>query len=218
MDVPSCLQKSKSECKSTMSSRKTTYDVFVSHGLSDRWLVGQILQKLQFHKLRAFVDIDVPSGRSFEKALWEAMSESQALIVAIPTNTTGQMDGIAFELGAARAWDKPVYAISSDPGTAKLPGALARTQVFSLAQLDEICEEIRQSLASLTEQEKRIAIEEYFNIDMPLDQLMLQPQLLSKLTQQFRKKAKRQVSSEELLRTLLRIRKTGNLRRPNKEF
>ena len=58
-------------------------------------------------------------------------------------------------------------------------------------------------------------IEEYHRIGATVDQLLLQPQELSTLTKQFKKRTKRNVGAEELVRTLLRLRKRGKLRPSN---
>ena len=67
----------------------------------------------------------------------------------------------------------------------------------------------------LSDADKQVLIEEYHRIGVPVDRLLLQPKQLARLTKQFKKRAKRNVASEELVRTLLRLRKRGGLRPPN---
>ena len=58
------------------------------------------------------MDAEADTDQSFENLIWEAMSESQALVAIIPE--TDPSASIAFELGAAKAWNKPIYAVASN--------------------------------------------------------------------------------------------------------
>jgi hypothetical protein len=159
--------------------------------------------------LRVFTDAEVVAGQSIEDAIWEAMSESQALVAVIPEGDPSAR--IAFELGAAKAWNKPIYGVASNPAASRLPAGLQGMIVYPPSRIEEIAQEIKKMSGLLSDAEQKVLVEEYHRIGVPVDQLLLQPNELSRLTKQFRKRAKRNVASEELVRTLLRLRKRGEL-------
>lgn len=102
-----------------MPKGKSTFDVFISHSHRDAAVSEDIARVLRSYGLRVFTDPEVGAGQTIEDAIWEAMSESQALVAIIPE--TDPSAWIAFELGAAKAWNKPIYAVASSPATARLP-------------------------------------------------------------------------------------------------
>jgi hypothetical protein len=160
-----------------------------------------------------FTDAEVVAGQSIEDVIWEAMSESQALVAVIPEGDPS--DWIAFELGAAKAWNKPIYAVASNPAASRLPVGLQGTVIYPPSRIEEIAQEIKKMSGLLSDADQRVLIEEYFRIGIPVDRLLLEPRQLSSLTKQFKKRAKRNVGSEELVRTLLRLRKRRKLRPSN---
>jgi hypothetical protein len=142
--------------------------------------------------------------------IWEAMSESQALVAVIPE--TDPSASIAFEVGAARAWNKPIYAVAANPANVRLPLGLQGVIIYPPSRIEEIAQEIKKGSGVLSDADQPVLIEEYHRIGVPVDQLALQPKQLSTLTKQFKKRVKRNVAAEELVRTLLRLRKRGELR------
>ena len=115
-----------------MAKGKPTFDVFISHSHRDAAVSADIARVLRSYDLSVFTDTDVDTGQSFEDMIWEAMSESQALVAIIPE--TDPSASIAFELGAAKAWNKPIYAVASNPATVRLPvGLQGMTDLSALA-------------------------------------------------------------------------------------
>jgi hypothetical protein len=195
-----------------MAKRNSTVDVFISHSRRDAAISADLARVLRSYGLTVFTDAEVVGGKSVEDATWEAMSESQALVAVIPESDPSGW--IAFELGAAKAWNKPIYAVASNPAAARLPVGLEGTVVYPPSRIEEIAQEIKKSSGLLSESDQAILVEEYHRIGVPVDQLLIQPKQLSTLSTQFKRRAKRNVASEELLRTLLRLRKRGTLRPP----
>jgi hypothetical protein len=185
------------------------YDVFVSYNRRDADLARQIAQTMQSYGLNVFTDADLESGKRNENTLWEAIAESQAFIAVIPE--TQPSASIVLELGAAKAWDMPIYAILADPSSTRLPTSLRGLLVHSPSRIEGIAQKIKQSLASLTDSEAAVLIDEYERIGVPVDRLSLQPEDLSMLSDQFKRRTSRQMAPEQLLRMLLRLRKQGAL-------
>ncbi len=93
-----------------------------------------------------------------------------------------------------------------------LPVGLRGMTLYPPSRIEEIAQEIKKLSGLLSEVDLAVLIDEYHRVGVPVDQLLLQPKQLSTLTKQFNKRAKRNVGAEELLRTLLRLRKRGSLR------
>src|SRR5260370_11521343 len=193
-----------------MAKGNSPFDVFISASHRDAALSFELAHVLRSYDLSVFLDAEVVARQSIEDTIWEAMSESQAMVAVIPE--TEPSAWIAFELGAAKAWNKPIYPVASNPVAARLPAGLHGMTIYSPSRIEEIAQEIKKSSGLLSASDKAILIEEYHRIGVPVDQLVLQPNQLSKLTKQFKKRAKRNVPTEELVRTLLRLRKRGELR------
>jgi hypothetical protein len=198
-----------------MAKGKSTFDVFlISYSHRDAAVSADIARVLRSYDLSVFTVTEViNTGQSFEDMIWEAMSESQALVAIIPE--TDPSASIAFELGAAKAWNKPIYAVASNPATVRLPVGLQGMMIYPPSRIEEIAQEIKKASGLLSEADQAVLIEEYHRIGVPVDQLLLQPKQVSTLTKQFKKRTKRNVAAEELLRTLLRLRKRGELRPSN---
>ena len=167
---------------------------------------------MESYDLSVFTEAKLESGANLENAIWEAISESQALVTVISEfSLTAWM---AIEVGAARAWNKPIYAVASNPAAARLPAGLQGITIYPFSRVEEIAQEIKRASTPLSETNQAVLIDEYQRLEIPLDLLSLQPKLLSTLASQFRKRTKKRLSSEELLRTLMRLRKQGTLRSP----
>jgi hypothetical protein len=192
-----------------MAKAKPPNDVFISHSHEDAGFAAEIARMLRSYDLKVLTDAEITAGDRIENALWEAIAESQAFVAVIPE--TEPSASTTFELGAAKAWNKPIYAIASNPSKTQLPVPLQGMVVYPPTRIEEIAQEIKRSSKSLSDEELSVLVDEYNRIDLPVDQLMLQPNDLTKLTKQFQKRTKRQIASEELVRLLLRMRKKGSL-------
>ena len=186
------------------------YDVFISYSHRDSRLVDEIARTMDSYGLHVFTDAELIPGAEVEDALWDAMAESQAFVTVVPAGESNAMT--MFELGAARAWNKPVYAVVTDPASHKLPNWLRGASVYAPSGIEQIARTIKLAQEPLSEDEREVLIEEYHRIGIPADQLLLLPKQLAKLTSQFRKRTSRQVAPEELVRILLRLRKSGALK------
>jgi nucleoside 2-deoxyribosyltransferase len=193
-----------------MAKVNPTIDVFISYDHQDAKFSEELARVLRSYDLKVFTAPEILGGKHIEEAIWEAMAESQALVAVVPKADASART--AFELGAAKAWNKPIYAIASDPTAARLPAGLKGMAIYSPSRIDEIAQEIKRSTGSLSDADRAVLIEEYLRIGVPVDQLVLQPALLSRLTRQFKRRARRDIASEEIVRTLLRLRKKGALR------
>ena len=132
-----------------MAKGKSTFDVFISHSHRDAAISAEIARVLRSYDLRVFTDAEVGAGQNIEDVLWEAISESQALEAIIPE--TDPSASISLELGAARAWNKPIYAVASNPATVRLPVGLQGMTIYPSSRIEEIAQEIKKASGLLTE-------------------------------------------------------------------
>lgn len=118
---------------------------------------------------------------------------------------------MAFELGAAKGWNKPIYGVTTQASLRNLPAALNNIQVFPRSRVEEVPELIARNLEPLSEDEIDRLITAYFQVGVPSDQLAVQPKHLMKLVKLFNRSGDRQIAGEQLLSFLLRLRKSRRL-------
>ena len=192
-----------------MAKDVSTTDVFLSYNQRDAALADAMAGVLRSLGLNVFPGAGIAKGQCTEDAIWEAMAESKAVLVIVTEAEPSAW--ILIELGAAKAWNKPVYVVASNPAAARLPAGARGMTIYPPSRIEEIGQEIKRHSDELSEADRAVLVEEYHRIGVPVDQLALQPKYLSRLTKQFKKRAKRDVASEELVRTLLLLRKRGAL-------
>jgi len=192
-----------------MASQKT-YDVFISHSLGDTPVARRIAKACAESSLEAFVYGDVQPGESFTNAIWEALAESRALLTVI--SSSGPTSSMSIEIGAAKAWSKPIFAITAEPST-RLPIALSGIQLYSIDRIDDVISAIKVSGQQLTDGDRRLLAELYSESESSVDQLALEPRGLNKIVKGFQDASGKQIGGEQLLSELLRMRKQGGLRR-----
>jgi TIR domain len=184
-------------------------DVFVAHSASDRQLAAQVAEVLRSYDLCVFDDSADLTGANLEETLWEAIAESRALVVTLSAGPPGA--SLLVELGAAKAWNKPIYAVTSQSSLPVLPSVLRDLQVYPISRVDEIARSIVQSGEPLSSHDTKLLSDLYVQVGEPVDQLAQQPLLLTELVKLFNKQSERQVAGEQLLSSLLRSRKQGLL-------
>jgi len=196
-----------------MSTTTTkTYDVFLSHAASDSHLATEIADSLESVGLQTFHAGTVESASDIGEEIWQALAESRALISIVSPDVPPHAMGMV-EIGAAAAWNKPVFLLINGPSSTKLPLGLSAYPVYPLGRLDEVIQQIRSGFQPLTDNERGILLEVYRELHTPTDQLSQSPSALRKLATKFNRVAERQLSAERLLSELLRLRKQGQLPR-----
>lgn len=200
-----------------MPRSKPTYDVFIAHNRRDVDAAVEIADVLRSYELTAFVDTtEVDAGEKLEEIVWEAMAESTALVAIIPEDVTSAW--MAFELGAAKAWNKPVYALAAQGSFHTLPISLQDVTIYPLSRAYEVALAIKRSAQPLSREDEEHLAEAYKEVGIPSDQLALQPKNLAKLVKTFHKRSGIQVSGEQIMSLVLRLRKRGRIRRiPEKQ-
>jgi hypothetical protein len=193
-----------------MANESSQYDAFVSYDFDGRTTALRVIDALRGHGVTVVYADEVRQGANWRNAIWEAMTESQAFVLILSGD--GNLNAnVAVEVGAAMAWNKPIYAIVDASRSTKIPDVLADVQAFPMSRIADIASMIIDARDALTEDDKKLLSKIYSESRLPVDKLQTQPQALAVLTQQFNQLANRHLSGEQILRALLNLRKRGSL-------
>ncbi len=188
-------------------------DVFISHALTDSDVATEIANNLKSAGFETFRAGVVPAGSDLGEAIWDVLAESRALIAVISPDTPTHAMSLV-EIGAAAAWNKPVFLLINGSSSAKLPSALTGYPVYPLNRLEDLVRAIRVGFTPFTDDQRAALAEIYRELGSSADELSQSPKALRHLTSRFNQRAGTKYSGERLLRELLRLRKTGRLPRP----
>lgn len=192
-----------------MGVRSQTYDIFISYASTDTEVAAAVAAHLANEGFTVFVPHLMTSTVGFDSlvdTLWEALAESEALVAILSDESSGSSQG--FEIGAASAWHKPIYVVS-EVSSPRVPLMIHQYAVYPLSRLDDMARAIRAGRTPFTDDELGVLVRAYHVVGMPSDELSRAPDALNKLTQLFAKEAGRALSAEQLLREILRLRKSG---------
>lgn len=190
----------------------TTYDVFLSYPMTESGLADQVARSLNQAGLDVFWDREIGIGESLQDTIWRALAESAALIAIVPSEGT-LASNIAVEVGAFKAWCKPIYIIQAARGQIRPPTYLADCPIYPLSRVDDVVASIKRGLASLTEDDCGILATIYGDYNIPVDKLLTNPAAIEKLADEFNTRCGKRVTGERLVQELLRLRKAGRLPR-----
>lgn len=190
----------------------TTYDVFLSYPRTESGLADQVARSLEQAGLDVFWDREIALGENLQDTIWRALAESAALIAIVPSE--GPLaSNIAVEVGAFKAWCKPIYIIQAARGQVRLPAYLADCQVYPPSRVDDVVASIKRGLASLTEDDCRVLASIYDNYGISVDEILTNPVKIEAFADEFNARCRKRVTGERLVQELLRLRKKGQLPR-----
>jgi metal-dependent amidase/aminoacylase/carboxypeptidase family protein len=127
-----------------MGKSRPVYDVLISHEAGDRGVARHVASICRENGLEPALDTELLASEDASDALWDAFAESRAMIAILPAS--GPTGSMTFEIGAAQAWNKPIYAVVSDPTTtAGLPTFLKRAPLYTVGRLQEVAGAIKAS-------------------------------------------------------------------------
>jgi len=194
-----------------MISKSKTYDVFISYSAADAQLAASAADALRHNGLEPFTESEIDASQNLSDAVWEALSESKALIAILSRSELSPSMGV--EIGAAQAWAKPIYAVVTDPASVRLPSSLVGVRVFAAGGIEDIILDIVRSADTLSEEDRHMLSEVYVKNGTSVDRFALDHQQLRRVTERFNKKAGKNIPGERLLWEMLTMRKRGVLPR-----
>jgi hypothetical protein len=189
-------------------------DIFISSAPSDAGLALDVAHQCRAHGLNAFTHEDLPPGKDRSDAIWEALAECRASVMIL--SPSGLTPSMSIEIGGALAWNKPIYALVTDPASTRLPSHLTGVRLYPFSRLQDVIESIESSFQPFSDDDLALLSKLYADVGVPVDSLSLAPKALGDLVTRFNKGRGQVVSGERLLSELLRLRKRGQLakRRP----
>ena len=194
-----------------MSTEIATYDVFLSYSLAD----GQVAEPVERALMEVGLGISNPKaepGALAREAIWKALAESDVVVVIVNPQRTLPA-AIGLEVGAAMAWHKPVYVVHTEARSLGTAVPLGDFPVYPLSRIDDMVQAIRDGLQPLSMEDRSLLSSVYAELGIPTDKLLGRPALIDDLASAFHKRSGKRVSGERLLQELVRLRKSGNLKR-----
>ncbi len=196
-----------------MKVQTTPYDVFLSYSLPEAQTADLVERALEGAGLNVFSPSKLENGTPYKDTIQLAIAESQIMVMVVDPRHAPSSSTVV-ELGAALAWDKPVYVIDTDPGYTSLPDYLQEYPVFPVSRIDDLVQSARRDTTkSLSEDERSILCDIYSELGIPRDKLIMTPKGLKKLTIAFNGRSNTRVSQELLAREIMQLSKRGKLPR-----
>lgn len=197
-----------------MTVSETTYDVFISHASGDAEAAEELARELLDAEISPFYDLIVETADDAADIVWEALAESAAVVAVISPKSVSR--NLALEIGAAKAWNKPVFLYVNGPASTTIPSMFSSYEVFSQNRVHDLVSAIVAAQRPLSEDDISSLSDMYADAGVTVDTLATSPAELDKLTRKFNKKVGTQLSGERALRELIRLRKQGKLPRVRK--
>jgi TIR domain len=192
-----------------MAKPKRTCDVFISHAAGDVTFAQEVANACRASGLDAVTVTDLLPGKNPGDALWDALAESRALLTIL--SPTGPTPSMAIEIGAARAWNKPIYGVVTDPSATRLPPALSGVHLYTIGRIQDIINAIELVDQEFSDDDRSFLIRLYSELGVSVEQLALNLDELGELVRKFKESRGKSVSGERLLSELFRLRKRGRL-------
>lgn len=188
------------------------FDVYVAYSAADASFARTLMDALRAGGLEIFDPGNLPAGENLRDVVVAAMAECRAVIAVVTPESAGS-PSIAVELGAALAWMKPIFVLTSDAAASSQFAELAGFRVYDPSRVDDVIFEIKQSSAPLSDADRNTLIKLYATMGVPTDRLVSQPASVVELAEAFRRQRRKNISGERLVQELIRLRKQGRLSR-----
>jgi hypothetical protein len=193
-----------------MATVSKTCDIFISHAEADSGLAQEIASACRASGLETVTDADfLGAAGDIGHTLREALAESRALVAIF--SATAPTSPMTIEIGAAQAWNKPIYAIIADPSAARVPGDFSGIPLFTAGRIRDVIKAVKSNIRQLSDDDRVFLAEIYAAMGVSLDELEGDPGPLDILVEKFEKGRGKAVAGERLLSELSRLRKQGKL-------
>ncbi|MFH1370788.1 MAG: TIR domain-containing protein [Planctomycetota bacterium] len=194
-----------------MVQHSKSYDLFFSYSVDLANEVKSLKKKFTDAGFTVFEPSEIQPGQDLIKETWDALAGSWAVVVLIRPGRIPST--VAVEIGAASAWQKPTYILTTGKGEYHVPFYFSQYQVFDLSDVDKLIERIRDDRSPLTEEQINALKNAYQRLGIPTDKLLMQPASIERLNKMLQEDIGLQVSGERIMQLLLRLRKQGVLTR-----
>ena len=185
------------------------YDLVISHSPKNSELAAEIAGDCRASGLEPYTQ-KLQTSADLSDELWEAISESHALLTIVSPTDSAQL--LAILIGAASAWNLPIYAVVTDPDSPTwLPPGFPTANLFTTRRIPDVLHAIQTSVRELSDADRALLKRLYEKKGISPDQFALEPKRLESFAKQFRKQGGTRVPGERLLAELLRMLRQGEL-------
>lgn len=189
-----------------------TYDVFLSCSAIDKVYARLVELAFSTQDIDVFQADAMRADENWREMIWNAMAESAAMVLVLPS--AGAMpSNTLLEIGAATAWNKPIFLISINDRAENLPSYLHDQRVYPLARLDDVVSKVKAILSPMSEENLQNLTRIYQEMAIPTDRLISMPVAIEELARRYESAFGKAVSGEQLVESLIRLRKMGKLPR-----
>ena len=199
-----------------MAKTKKTHDIFLSYPFDLSSKAKAVVGKFEQAGLVVFAVTEATPDQDILQEMWQALAESWAVVAVVKPKMMSP--NVAVEIGAAAAWQKPVYILTTGEVTECIDVATPQYHVFPISEIDAVVHAIIKTLKPLDEKGKETLVKAYVEIGIPTDQLLREPAAIDRLNKIMWAKGKLKLSGERIMQELLRLRKKGKLPRAKKNI
>jgi hypothetical protein len=192
-----------------MPKLKKTYDVFLSYSIELASQATVVRKKFASEGIIVFTYSEIDPGYNINEEIWQALAESWAVVALIKPGTVSTSVGV--EIGAASAWQKPIYILSIGTGEHHLPSYFSNYKMFKISEIGKLIQLILKDLKPISEKEREALVEAYRNLGIPTDKLLMTPANIDQLNKILWRDSRLRLSGERVMQELLRLRKRGKL-------
>ncbi|QDT39580.1 toll/interleukin-1 receptor domain-containing protein [Stratiformator vulcanicus] len=186
------------------------FDVFLSHSSADSSLADLVAHELDQGGLGVFQH-DVPQpGEDLSAEIRDSLAECSAVVFLL-TPSFRESPNLAYEAGAAMAWNKPIFSLYSGVEPQSIPRFLREYRMVPISQLNSFPEMIRPTIEPFSDEDRSTLRDVYSEVGIPTDQLVRRPSLSGEISARFREKAGIVRGAERLVQELIKMRKRGDL-------
>lgn len=140
----------------------------------------------------------------------EALAECSAFVMIL-TRSTLESSNSAFEIGAAMAWNKPIFVLYDGLPKKEIPEYLKDFTVVQFTKLPQVVQEIANLQQQFSDDDRESLVQVYQNLGVPTDQLLIKPLALRDLSKKYDEVTHSTCAAERLVQELIRLRKQGKL-------
>jgi hypothetical protein len=193
-----------------MQNSVVACDVFLVYDHEAIEVARRVSQTLCSFELEVFIEPAASMDQSqTEDEVWGALAESFAVVAILtgPRLSAWMM----FVLGAAQAWKKPTYVVTEGLIEPVESPALKAAQAFPSTRLDDLGRAILRGKDPISADEVEQIKAVYSDARLSVDEMLLHPEKVSIFVNGVNSSNARQLTYEQVMRTLLRLRKQGSL-------
>src|SRR5687767_13109344 len=130
---------------------RTTYDVYLSYAQQEIGWAAAVEEEFARAGLSVYNIAKTEPGEDVGASIWEALAESGAVVALM--RDPDSKGNLLFEIGAAMAWEKPVYVLFKGDNAPALP-RYAHLEAYPADELVRVVQLVKASARPLTDEQR----------------------------------------------------------------